>query len=98
MWSYDGTARPFAEVVQEDADRATVVVCVGTCSAYGGIPAAGPNPTGISSIASVTGKSTINIPGCPPHPDWMVWGIVQILLGNNIPLDSQSRPGRRTCA
>ncbi|HCF71314.1 MAG TPA: iron hydrogenase, partial [Syntrophomonas sp.] len=35
----------------------------------------------------------INVPGCPPHPDWMVGTIAHVLLYNDIPeLDTFGRP------
>jgi len=52
--------------------------------------------TGI--ISSVDGKPvanrTINLPGCPPHPDWLV-GTVASLIDTNLalpPMDSMHRP------
>jgi hydrogenase small subunit len=38
--------RPAREIAIEAASRARVVVAAGNCAAYGGIPAAKPNPTG----------------------------------------------------
>jgi NiFe hydrogenase small subunit HydA len=35
---------------------------------------------------------TINIAGCPPHPDWMIGTIAQLLAGNSVPLDEYGRP------
>ena len=74
------------------ADKAAGILCIGTCAAWGGIPAAPPNPTGVMGVKALTGKDTINIPGCPTHPDWIVWAVVQLLLGNPIALDSYGRP------
>ncbi len=80
------------EAVKTLAAGAAKVVCVGTCASYGGVSAAPPNLSAVSSVQSVIGKPTLNIPGCPPHPDWIVWGIVQILLGKTTALDSYGRP------
>jgi NiFe hydrogenase small subunit HydA len=82
----------FQAVVTKYAGKAAKIVCAGTCSAFGGIPASGGNPTLAKSVKDATGKSTINIPGCPSHPDWLVWAIVQILLNKPITLDSYGRP------
>jgi hydrogenase small subunit len=82
----------FAEAVRKYVARASAVVCMGTCASWGGIPASGPNVTGIRSVGAYTGKRTINIGGCPPHPDWMVWPIVQLILGKSIALDGAGRP------
>ena len=53
------------------------ILCVGTCAAWGGISAACRTRPACRASTAVTGKTTINIAGCPPHPDWMVWAIVQ---------------------
>jgi hydrogenase small subunit len=91
-WTYDGVDVTFQEAVTDLASRAAYVLCIGTCASWGGIPAAGANPAGIKSVQDVTGKTTINIGGCPPHPDWIVWPIAQVLLGKSIPLDGSGRP------
>ena len=91
-WSVSGREVTFREVVTTLAGRASAILCVGTCASWGGIPAAPPNPTGVKGVRAVTGKNTINIAGCPPHPDWIVWAVVQLLLKNSITLDSYGRP------
>jgi Ni,Fe-hydrogenase I small subunit len=90
------------------ATSAAAVLCIGTCSSFGGIPAAQGNLTGASG-ALYKGLSkpgtfngamddfaakTINISGCPPHPDWIV-GTIAYLLKTNYklpPLEAYSRP------
>jgi hydrogenase small subunit len=91
-WTYGGVDVTFQQAVSEMASRAARVLCIGTCASWGGIPSAGVNPAGVKSVGDVTGMSTINIGGCPPHPDWIVWPIAQLLLGNSIGLDSSGRP------
>lgn len=81
-----------AQAVQKYASRASSILSIGTCASWGGIPASGPNPTGIRSVSVHTGKSTVNIAGCPPHPDWIVWPVAQLLLGKPIVTDSDGRP------
>lgn len=68
------------------APNAMAVLSVGTCSAYGGIPGAKPNPTGVKPVSEILkdeGIKTpcVNIPGCPPHPDWIVGSIAMVLVG-----------------
>lgn len=92
VWSYEGEDVTFQQAVKELAPKAAHVVCVGTCSSFGGIPKARPNPTGIVSVGELTGLRTINISGCPAHPDWIVWAIVQLLLGKSVALDDHGRP------
>ncbi|MHB1457400.1 MAG: hydrogenase small subunit [Armatimonadota bacterium] len=91
-WTYNGVDVTFQEAVSTLAAKAAKVICVGTCSAYGGVSAAPPNPTGVKSVKAATGVNTLNIAGCPPHPDWIVWAVVQLLLGKSIPVDSNGRP------
>jgi len=91
-WNYNGVDVTFQQVVTDLSAKAAAILAVGTCASYGGIPAAGPNPTAIKSVKALTGKTTINIAGCPPHPDWIVYVVAQLLLGKNIPVDSSGRP------
>lgn len=86
--------------VTDLARNAKVVLTAGTCSAFGGIPAAeiranGDNPTGAKSVAEILGDNSkiINIPGCPPHPDWMIGTIMHLILKGTMPeLDEHRRP------
>lgn len=62
-------------------------------------PAQQPSgPTGVLSVketlsaAGVTVPLLVNIPGCPSHPDWIAWAVVQLILGNPVELDNHSRP------
>jgi hydrogenase small subunit len=91
-WTYNGVDVTFKKVVKDLSARASKILAVGTCAAYGGIPAAGHNPAAIQSVKKATGKATINIAGCPPHPDWIVSVVAQLLLGKDIPVDSAGRP------
>jgi len=43
-------------------------------------------------VKAVTGKTTINIAGCPPHPDWIVWAVAKLVAGQAINLDTHGRP------
>ena len=78
--------------VQTLAPLASKVLSIGTCASFGGMAAASPYPTQIKSVSAASGVSTINIPGCPPHPDWIVWTIAQLLAGVTPSLDSSHRP------
>lgn len=91
-WTLNGVDVTFEEAILDLVPRAAAVLCIGTCSAFGGIPAAVPNPTGVVSVRALTGRSTVNIAGCPPHPNWMVYAIVQLLQGKSIAMDSYGRP------
>ena len=79
--------------------NAMLVVALGTCAAFGGIPAAEPNPTlckGVKTIFNEKGIETtvVNVPGCPPHPDWFIAPIAVILFSGveALELDRLARP------
>jgi hydrogenase small subunit len=95
----DGTPLTGYQHVCELGRNAKAVLAVGACSAYGGIPAAPPNPTGALTVNQVYEKEAIqtpvvNIPGCPPHPDWIVGTIATLMLGgvDALNLDELGRP------
>ncbi len=88
LWTDQGQEVTAMEAVQTLAPNAAAVLSVGTCASYGGIPAGGPNPTGIVSVSELIGSPTINIPGCPTHPDWVVWTIASLLAGEMPSLDA----------
>jgi len=98
VMTVNGVEKTYRDMVLELGANAIAVLNVGTCSSFGGIPAAGPNPTGVISVqealtaGGVTGPAIINIPGCPAHPDWVAWVVVQLILGNIPELDDYSRP------
>lgn len=65
--------------------NAMATLAVGTCAAYGGLSAAEPNPSGSKGVQEVykmlaIQSPVINIPGCPPHPDWFIGTVAKILL------------------
>ena len=74
-------------------NSAQAVLNVGTCSAFGGIPAAMNDTTGAKPVSEIIPKATmINIPGCPAHPDWVVGTIAHVLLFGIPELDEYKRP------
>lgn len=91
-WSYNGQDVTMLQAVRSLAAKAKAILSIGTCASFGGIASAAPNPTGVVSVAAASGKQTINIAGCPVHPDWIVWPIAQLLLGKTIARDSYGRP------
>ena len=95
-----------AEITDILARSAAAVVAAGTCSSYGGVPAARGQQTqavSVSQFLKMRGIPTpvINVPGCPPHPDWIVGTIglgLQALATNTLGLlvkqglDANGRP------
>jgi len=83
--------------VEELAKNASAIISLGTCSAFGGIPKGVPNPTKSKSVEEFLKlknikKPVINIPGCPPHPDWFTGTVANLLLFGVPQLDELSRP------
>lgn len=87
-----GTGRPMIDWVRALAGRARHVLAIGSCAAFGGISAAGSNPTAACGLQfdgttpggllgadfrATAGLPVINIAGCPTHPDW----ITETLIG-----------------
>jgi hydrogenase small subunit len=89
------------------APRAAAVLALGTCAAYGGIPAMRNNPTGAMGLrdylgwdwVSRLGLRIVNLPGCPVQPDNITETLLCLLLhlaqmGPMPELDEQGRPRR----
>ncbi len=88
--------RPMKDWVAEIAAQAQIVVAIGDCACWGGIPATAPNPSesvGLQYLKrehggflgpdfrSKMGLPVINIPGCPAHPDWVTQILVAVASG-----------------
>jgi hydrogenase small subunit len=87
------------------APHAAAVLALGTCAAYGGIPAMRNNPTGAMGLrdylgwnwVSRLGIPIINLPGCPVQPDniteTLLWIVLHLAQMGPVPaLDEQGRP------
>ncbi|MBE0618376.1 MAG: hydrogenase small subunit [Proteobacteria bacterium] len=90
---------PYVHLLQRAARRASAVVAVGTCACFGGIPAAPPNLTGAASTTEALAAAgitvpVVHLPGCPPHPAWMVGNLVHLLRVGMPDLDEHRRPIR----
>lgn len=84
--------RTFLEIAKTVIPKAAATIAIGTCAAYGGIPAAAPNPGGYKGVKDAIGVSTINLPGCPPNPLNLLSTIVKYLNSEAIELDDLARP------
>jgi hydrogenase small subunit len=74
---------------------ALATIAIGTCAAFGGLPAAAPNPTGALGVAdAVPGlKNLINLPACPANAENLTALIVYFLTFKRWPpLDAYRRP------
>lgn len=80
-------------------EAAEATLAVGTCAAFGGLPAAAPNPTGAMGVAElmtrglVPRRPLINLPGCPPIPEVMSAVLAhRVAFGRFPEVDEQGRP------
>lgn len=91
-----GTGAPMRDVIAELSMLADDVMAIGTCAAFGGITAGGPNhveatglvydgsePGGLlgPTFRARSGRPVINISGCPIHPGWVVETLLQLAFG-----------------
>lgn len=85
--------RTFLEIAKDVCPKAAAVVSIGSCAAFGGIPAAKPNPGGYVGVGEALGMKTVNLPGCPSNPVNLVGTVVNYLLLGKLPdLDDKGRP------
>ncbi|WP_418185734.1 hydrogenase small subunit [Aliarcobacter vitoriensis] len=75
------------------SNNALAIFAIGTCSSFGGVQAAIPNPTGAKALSKVTDKLVINVPGCPPSEKNIVGTLLHYILYGTLPsLDVYNRP------
>ncbi|MCE3046838.1 hydrogenase small subunit [Helicobacter kayseriensis] len=81
------------ELAKDAISKSAAVFAIGTCSSFGGVQAAYPNPTNAKPLSSVSNRSIINVPGCPPSERNIVGTLMYYVLFGNLPaLDAYSRP------
>lgn len=93
------------QMLADTAEGAALIIAVGTCAAFGGIPAAAAIQTqavnqtharGVGDLIEaglVPSRPFINIPGCPPVPNAMGGVIAHFLAFGEPPeLDALKRP------
>jgi hydrogenase small subunit len=87
------------DVIRESAEAAALIIAIGNCAAFGGLPRANPNPTdahGVDDLIAsgnlVTSAPVVNLPGCPPIPEVMTGVIVHFLSFGVPELDALKRP------
>ena len=100
-----GQPIPTCTWIDRLAPRAAAVMAIGTCAAYGGIPAMRNNPTGAMGLSDYLGAGwvsrrgipIVNLPGCPVAPDNITETLLHLVLAlggmaPTIDLDDQGRP------
>lgn len=87
---------PIADHIRRAAADAAAVIAIGSCAAWGGVPASGGNPTGAVSLEEALGNigtPIINIPGCPPNPHNFLTTVAYYITYGKLPaLDAKNRP------
>jgi len=91
-----GTDAPMIAWVRRLAAVARHVVAVGSCAAWGGLSATGPNPTEACGLQyeddrpggllgaefrAGGGLPVINVAGCPTHPGWVIDTLMALAAG-----------------
>ncbi|PCH51844.1 MAG: [Ni/Fe] hydrogenase small subunit [Flavobacteriaceae bacterium] len=86
--------RTAIEILKESAAGAAAILTFGSCSAWGGIQAAYPNPTGSVPVDEIIkDKPIIRVPGCPPIGEVMTGVVMHYATFGTLPeLDSMGRP------
>jgi hydrogenase small subunit len=99
--------RPKRDIIAGLCQMADYVLAMGSCAAFGGIPAAPPNPTESSGLQfsncrpggllgpewrSRAGLPVLNLAGCPVDAATMIDTMVSILDGVPLELDQYNRP------
>ncbi|TCO98033.1 NADH-quinone oxidoreductase subunit B family protein [Rubrivivax gelatinosus] len=92
-----GTGVPMVSWVRRLAAQARHVVAVGSCAAWGGVTAAGANPTEACGLQyeddlaggllgagfrAAGGLPVLNIAGCPTHPGWVLETLMALADGS----------------
>ena len=82
------------DIAKEVCGNALATLNVGSCSSWGGIASASPNPTGAVGVGeAVPGITYVNLPGCPTNVENVTATIVHFLTFGALPeLDREHRP------
>lgn len=82
-----------AEKCRHAAEGAAAIFAIGTCSSFGGVQAAYPNPSNAKPLSKIINKPIINVPGCPPSEKNIVGNVMYFIMFGTLPaLDAYNRP------
>jgi NiFe hydrogenase small subunit HydA len=92
--SYGEREFAFRDMLVALTRKAVAVVGVGSCAAYGGVAGTRENEPRFAPIEHYLPPTTglVLVPGCPPHPDWVVETLVRLIAAEPVPLDRYKRP------
>jgi quinone-reactive Ni/Fe-hydrogenase small subunit len=81
------------QIAREVTSKAAFTMCMGSCSSFGNVVSAKPNPTQAMGVREALGLNTVNIAGCPPNPTNFVGTVLHYILFGGLPaLDAHGRP------
>jgi hydrogenase small subunit len=82
------------DVLRDIGPQAAFVIAIGSCSSWGGISGANPNPSNVSGVDEILkGKTVVNLPGCPPNPYTFLSVVLEYAAMHRLPaLDAINRP------
>ncbi len=82
-----------AQHCRDAAEGAAAIFAIGTCSSFGGVQAAMPNPTQAAPLSKIIHKPIINVPGCPPSEKNIVGNVLYFIMFGALPaVDAFNRP------
>jgi hydrogenase small subunit len=86
-------------MLRDCVESAAAVMALGSCAAFGGLPAAAPNPSGARGIGDlardglIAPRPLVNLPGCPPIPEVIAATLAHYIVFGAFPeLDEAARP------
>ncbi|HEX5339018.1 MAG TPA: hydrogenase small subunit [Gallionella sp.] len=98
-WYMTLFGRSGLSLLRDTIEGAALVISVGNCSSFGGLPAAMPNPSNARGIYDlmveglVPMRPLVNLPGCPPVPEVITGTVAYFLVNGSLPpLDELQRP------
>lgn len=77
--------RTIQDWLEELIPGAAAVLAIGNCASFGGVPAANAEVTNAKPVSEIVAtideeKPVVNVAGCPPHPDWLMGSLLDVLL------------------
>ncbi len=77
------------ELLEKIIEKSKNIIALGTCAVYGGIFGKG---IVFEKDKKIKNLEIINIPGCPPHPEWLMYVLRMIKNNKKIKIDEFYRP------
>ncbi len=85
--------REMIDIAREFSEKAQLIIALGSCATWGGVPAGDPNPSGLKGVRDALGVECINLDLCPVNEGILVATLVDYLLRGTMPeLDDFGRP------